>query len=95
MAATSSPVIFTGTGEHFDDLDPFHAESFISKLMGFGDLRGLMEAMKGDGKQQEELMEKMSKGEFTLRDMYNQFGTSDCRCSSPSECSQFGLVVLF
>jgi len=79
VAATSSPVIFTGTGEHFDDLDPFHAESFISKLMGFGDLRGLMEAMKGDGKQQEELMEKMSKGEFTLRDMYNQFGTSDCR----------------
>ena len=34
-----------------------------------------MEAMKGvdDGKSQKELMEKMSKGEFTLRDMYNQF----------------------
>lgn len=74
VAATQSPVIFTGTGEHFDDLDPFVAESFISKLLGFGDLRGLMEAMNGgDGKQQEELMEKMSKGEFTLRDMYNQF----------------------
>ena len=73
VAATHSPVIFTGTGEHFDDLEPFHAESFIGKLMGFGDLRGLMEAMKGDGKQQEALMEKMSKGEFTLRDMYNQF----------------------
>lgn len=73
VAATHSPVIFTGTGEHFDDLEPFHAESFIGKLMGFGDLKGLMEAMRGDGKQQEELMEKMSKGEFTLRDMYNQF----------------------
>ena len=73
VAATHSPVIFTGTGEHFDDLEPFQAESFIGKLMGFGDLRGLMEAMKGDGKQQEALMEKMSKGEFTLRDMYNQF----------------------
>lgn len=77
VAATQSPVIFTGTGEHFDDLDPFVAESFISKLLGFGDLRGLMEAMNGgnsdDGKQQEEMMEKMSKGEFTLRDMYNQF----------------------
>jgi signal recognition particle subunit SRP54 len=34
-----------------------------------------MEAMKGgdDGKSQEELMEKMSKGRFTLRDMYSQF----------------------
>lgn len=31
--------------------------------------------MKGgdDGKSQEELMEKMSKGQFTLRDMYSQF----------------------
>ena len=76
VAATNSPVIFTGSGEHFDDLDPFNAQSFVSKLLGYGDLRGLMEAMKGDdrdGKQQEELMEKMSKGEFTLRDMYNQF----------------------
>ena len=73
VAATHSPVIFTGTGEHFDDFEPFHAESFVGKLMGFGDLRGLVEAMKGDGKQQEELMEKMSKGQFTLRDMYNQF----------------------
>jgi signal recognition particle subunit SRP54 len=56
-------------------LDPFNAQSFVSKLLGFGDVRGLMEAMKGgvDGKSQEELMEKMSKGEFTLRDMYSQF----------------------
>jgi signal recognition particle subunit SRP54 len=75
VAATQSPVIFTGTGEHFDDLDPFDAESFVSKLLGFGDLKGLMQAMNdnGDGKKQEEFMEKVSKGEFTLRDMYNHF----------------------
>ena len=75
VAATGSPVIFLGSGEHFDDLDPFHAESFVSKLLGFGDVRGLMEAMKGvdNGKSQDDLMEKMSKGEFTLRDMYSQF----------------------
>ena len=75
VAATESPIVFLGSGEHFDDLDPFNAESFVSKLLGFGDVRGLMEAMKGpdDGKTQEELMEKMSKGEFTLRDMYKQF----------------------
>lgn len=75
VAATESPIIFLGSGEHFDDLDPFNAESFVSKLLGFGDVRGLMDAMKsaGDPKSQEELMEKMSKGEFTLRDMYSQF----------------------
>lgn len=75
VAATQSPIIFLGSGEHFDDLDPFNAQSFVSKLLGFGDVRGLMEAMKSvqDGKSQNELMEKMSRGEFTLRDMYNQF----------------------
>lgn len=78
VAATGSPIIFLGEGEHFDDLDPFNAQSFVSKLLGFGDVQGLVEAMKGmddhdGGKAQNELMEKMSKGEFTLRDMYNQF----------------------
>lgn len=80
VAATQSPIIFLGSGEHFDDFDPFNARSFVSKLLGFGDVRGLMEAMKsvnddgtGGKKSQEEMMAKMSKGEFTLRDMYNQF----------------------
>ena len=75
VAATESPIIFLGSGEHFDDLEPFNAQSFVSKLLGFGDVRGLMEAMNGgpDGNSQEELMEKMSKGEFTLRDMRKQF----------------------
>jgi len=75
VAATNSPIIFLGSGEHFDDFDPFNAQSFVSKLLGFGDVRGFMEEMKSvhDSKTQEELMEKMSKGEFTLRDMYKQF----------------------
>lgn len=77
VAATASPVIFTGAGEHFDDLEAFDAASFVGQLLGFGNVRGLMDAMHGDddgdGKKQAELMEKLSKGEFTLRDMYNQF----------------------
>eukprot|EP00584_Thalassiosira_punctigera_P017384 CAMPEP_0172548408 /NCGR_PEP_ID=MMETSP1067-20121228/17709_1 /TAXON_ID=265564 ORGANISM="Thalassiosira punctigera, Strain Tpunct2005C2" /NCGR_SAMPLE_ID=MMETSP1067 /ASSEMBLY_ACC=CAM_ASM_000444 /LENGTH=587 /DNA_ID=CAMNT_0013335619 /DNA_START=87 /DNA_END=1850 /DNA_ORIENTATION=- len=75
VAATGSPIVFLGSGERFEDLDPFNAASFVSKLLGFGDVRGLMEEMKsiGDGQNQEELMQKMSKGVFTLRDMYKQF----------------------
>jgi len=75
VAATGSPIIFLGSGERFDDLDPFNAKSFVSKLLGFGDIRGLMDEMKSitDDKTQEETRERMSKGKFTLRDMYNQF----------------------
>jgi signal recognition particle GTPase len=58
-------------------LDPFDVESFVSnKLLGFGDVRRLMGAMKsapGVPKSQEELMKKMSKGEFALRDMCSHF----------------------
>jgi len=79
VAATQSPICFLGSGEHLDDLDPFNPQGFVSKLLGMGDVKGLMEQFKSvhedaSGKSsQKELLEKMSKGVFTLRDMYKQF----------------------
>lgn len=75
VAATQSPIIFLGSGEKFDEFELFNAQSFVSKLLGFGDIRGYLEEMKEvkNTQSQEELMKKMSKGEFTLRDMYKQF----------------------
>ena len=78
VAATQSPIIFLGSGEHFDDLDSFNARSFVSKLLGFGDIRGLMEEMKAaqeqpGGIKREEMIEKLKKGKLTLRDMQRQF----------------------
>ena len=34
VAATKSPVIFIGTGEHTDDFEPFKVQPFVSKLLG-------------------------------------------------------------
>lgn len=75
VAATDSPIIFLGMGEHFDDLDPFNAQSFVSRLLGLGDVRGLMEEIKNvvDVDKQTEMTDKFTKGVFTLRDMYEQF----------------------
>lgn len=74
VAATNSPVLFVGTGEHFDDFEPFNAQSFVSRLCGLGDISGLVstinEAMPLD--KQPELIGRLSKGVFTLRDMYEQ-----------------------
>merc|ERR1712187_782744 len=75
VAATNSPIIFIGTGEHFDEFTPFDPQSFVSRLLGMGDLKGLFqtitEAMPLD--KQPELLKKMSKGKFSLRDLYEQF----------------------
>mmetsp|Transcript_28197 Transcript_28197/g.80093 ORF Transcript_28197/g.80093 Transcript_28197/m.80093 type:complete len:503 (-) Transcript_28197:67-1575(-) len=74
VAATNAPIAFVGTGEHFDEFEKFDAQSFVSRLCGLGDLQGLAstltEVMPLD--KQPELMERMAKGRFTLRDMYEQ-----------------------
>ena len=69
VSATGSPIIFLGSGERFEDLDSFNAKSFVSKLLGFGDVRGLMEEMKSinDGKDQEEMMAKMVRRRVLIR----------------------------
>ena len=75
VAATQSPIIFLGSGEKFDDFELFNPQSFVSNLLGMGDVRGYLEEMKDVNKSEteDELMKKMSKGQFTLRDMYKQF----------------------
>lgn len=74
VAATQSPIIFIGTGEHIDDFEPFKVQPFVSKLLGMGDIEGLIDKvseLKLDDN--EELMKKLKQGQFTLRDMYEQF----------------------
>merc|ERR1712137_1053323 len=75
VAATNCPIIFLGQGEHFDDFQTFEPQSFVSRLLGMGDLKGLFqsitEAMPLD--KQPELLKKISKGKFSLRDLYEQF----------------------
>lgn len=74
MAATKSPIIFIGTGEHIDDFEPFKTKPFISKLLGMGDIEGLVEKVEQlKLENNEELMKKLKDGQFTLRDMYEQF----------------------
>jgi len=75
VAATKSPIIFIGTGEHIDDLEQFRTKAFVQKLLGMGDLETLVEKVEELqlGGNNEKLMDKLKHGEFTLRDMYEQF----------------------
>ncbi|KAG6547007.1 hypothetical protein Mapa_011624 [Marchantia paleacea] len=75
VAATKSPVIFIGTGEHMDEFEIFETKPFVSRLLGRGDWSGFVdkihEVVPMD--QQPELLQKLTEGNFTLRIMYEQF----------------------
>jgi len=76
VAATKSPITFIGTGEHMDDLEPFHASDFVSKLLGLGAARQFAEKIQSilPGKDEEEKWrKKIKEGSYTLRDMNEQF----------------------
>ena len=74
VAATGSPITFIGSGETFRDLEKFEPRSFITRMLGMGDLQGLAEMIKeSDIDQNPEDVAKFFSGDFTYRDLYKQF----------------------
>src|SRR3989344_5951266 len=73
-AITGAPVVFIGVGEKIDDLELFHTQRFVGRLIGMGDLETLMEKAQEAISEEtaQDLQEKFLKGEFTLIDLYEQ-----------------------
>jgi len=73
-AETSAPVIFIGTGEKPQDIETFNPTAFVSRLLGMGDLEGLLEKAKHaiDEKKAKELESKLKEGKFTLLEFFEQ-----------------------
>jgi signal recognition particle subunit SRP54 len=69
--AAQAPVKFIGVGEQSDALETYDPQRFVSRLLGMGDLQSLLEKAKEIGVD-EKSAEQMIKGDFTLRDFYNQ-----------------------
>ena len=67
-------VVFIGVGEKVNDLESFEPESFLSRLLGMGDLKTLMEKIHSvmDEKEIERQQAKLKEGKFTLRDLQAQ-----------------------
>ena len=71
VAATKSPVIFIGTGEHIDDFEPFKVKPFVQKLLGMGDIEGLVDKVNELGlDENEELIERLKHGLSKKCDVY-------------------------
>jgi signal recognition particle subunit SRP54 len=68
------PIAFVGTGERLEDLEPFHAERLVSRVLGMGDVLSLIErAEAAIGEEDAERLEqKIRANEFTLEDFRDQ-----------------------
>ncbi len=73
-AVTGKPILFVGVGEKIDDLDAFHPERMAGRILGMGDVVGLVEKAQSaiSEKDAQANFEKMILGEFTLEDMLAQ-----------------------
>lgn len=73
-AVTQRPIKFMGTGEKLDALEPFHAERIASRILGMGDVVGLVEkaAETIDQEEAEKLAKKLQKGSFDMDDLASQ-----------------------
>jgi signal recognition particle subunit SRP54 len=74
---TGAPVAFIGLGETTDKLDVFRPEGMASRVLGMGDVVGLMQDFEDviDQKKAEEDAARMMSGEFTLEDFLEQVRT--------------------
>jgi signal recognition particle subunit SRP54 len=72
VAATHTPIVFIGTGEHMLDLERFAPQPFISKLLGMGDMAGLVEHVQSLKLDQKDTIKHLTEGIWTIRDLRDQ-----------------------
>ena len=74
---TNVPIKFIGTSEKLDGLDEFDPERMVSRILGMGDMMGLIEKAESimNEEEAEESYKKMKKGKFDLEDFLKQFKT--------------------
>ena len=76
-AVTGKPIKFLGIGETLDKLEEFRPEGLASRILGFGDIIGLVQDFEKvvDEKQAEEDAKKILSGDFTMTTFLEQIRT--------------------
>ena len=71
---TGCPILLVGMGERAEDLEPFYPDRMASRILGMGDIVSLVEKAQEamDGKQMEEMQEKLLSDDLTLEDFLSQ-----------------------
>jgi signal recognition particle subunit SRP54 len=77
-SVTGVPIKFIGTGEKLDALEAFQPERLSSRILGMGDVLGLIEKAEAAFDEQQALKqaERLAKGEFSLEDLLEMMRSS-------------------
>jgi len=82
IAATGAKIKFIGTGEKIDEIELFNPAGYVSRLLGLGDIEGLLEKFRlAELMMDEKRAEAFLRGEFTLEQFVKQL--KDLRKAGP------------
>ncbi|MBL8729218.1 MAG: signal recognition particle protein [Planctomycetes bacterium] len=74
VKVTGRPILFAGVGEKPDDLEEFDPSRMAGRILGMGDVVGLVEKAQSviDEKEAEQAAKKLQKGQFNFEDFLAQ-----------------------
>ena len=77
VSVVGVPIAFTGSGERLDDLEAFHPDRVVSRVLGMGDVLSLIEKAESVVTQEDaaRLEQKLLDNDFTLEDFREQLQT--------------------
>jgi len=77
VSVVGVPIAFVGSGERLQDLEPFHAERVVSRVLGMGDVLSLIEKAEEAVSVEDaaKLEKKIRLDDFTLDDFRDQLRT--------------------
>jgi len=74
VGVVGAPIAFVGLGERLEDLEPFHADRLVSRLLGMGDVLSLIERAEEaiDESERARLADRTRLDDFTLEAFRDQ-----------------------
>jgi signal recognition particle subunit SRP54 len=76
-AVSGRPILFASTGERLEQFEPFHPDRMAQRILGMGDVMGLIEKAEREFEEEEALAleRKLRRNEFGLDDFLAQLKT--------------------
>lgn len=72
VAKTGARISFIGVGEKVDELEVFDPPSFVNRLLGFGDVKAIVDRFRAYEELDKKRLHAISRGDFTLLDLLDQ-----------------------